>query len=108
MEFFNNTQIEDITDKSVDGFLRTDDPTMIESVPMCETFTLDGQLWIDFMPQLNRKYVAPIPDDAMVSRNEVDLAIGRYAIFLHARSPAGSMLKQLLEAKQKLTDELNS
>ncbi|MCE9561860.1 MAG: hypothetical protein K8U57_07385 [Planctomycetes bacterium] len=100
MEFFNGSTLEAITDKDVDIYLRTNSPT-IEALLMCRTFQRDGKLWVDFIPKLNHKYAAEIPEDAVVGRNEEELSVGRYGIFIRKDTPAGKLALALLEAKAK-------
>lgn len=100
MQFFNGVTLEDIKNKTVDVFLRTDTGTITSAV-LCQTFVHDGCLWIDFIPHLHHKYTAPLPDDAVISRNEAELSVGRFGIFVLPTSSAGQLLKSLIDAKQE-------
>lgn len=100
VEFFNGTTLEDVINKEVDVFLKGAPPTITAKL-FCRTFVRRGRLWLDLLPEIGGKYIAPLPDDAIISRNETELDIGRYAIFLGPTSTAGQMLKSLIEAANK-------
>jgi hypothetical protein len=104
MEFYNNTTLEDVTDKDVDVFLNTDG-SMISSLPLCRTFLKDGQLWVDCIPHLEKKYTAPVPDNAMISRNDKALDAGRYGVFVNPATELGRLARHLMDAKAKLDRE---
>ena len=101
MQFFGGMSLDQLIDKDVDVCIRTSEPTG-EMVELCRTFERDGQVWVDLIPKLNRKYVMPLPDDAIVSRNEADLSYGRYGVFISPASKQGQFVKSLIDAKKSL------
>lgn len=60
---------------------------------------------MDCVPRLNRKYIASVPDDALVSRNEMSLEADRYGAFVEPNSILGNIALQLLAAKEKYDKE---
>ena len=98
MEFFNGTSLEDIVGKSIDVYLKSDSD-VIDSILFCDLFLRDGIPTIDFLPKFKREYTAPLPSDSVVSRNEVELSVGRYAVFISHLSEAGRLATGLLQAK---------
>lgn len=102
LSFFNDTNIDDIIDKDVDVYLKAaPGEDHITSATLCRTFVKDGRLWIDSMPTLDRRYIAEVPRDAIISRNDVELSVGRFGVFIDATSEAGRLLYRLIEAKKK-------
>ena len=99
MQFFNNTTLEDIVDRDIDVFLKSSG-SMISSLPMCKTFLLENELWIDCVPPLNRKYTAIIPQTAIISRNEQSLDTGRFAVFVDQTTQLGQLVASLMVARQ--------
>src|SRR5208282_2573396 len=80
MDFINGMTLDQVIDKEVDVFLRSG--SRVQAINFCRTFMQDGQVWVDLMPHVAGKYVMPLPDDAGISRNETDLGVARYGIFI--------------------------
>jgi hypothetical protein len=96
VQFLNDTTLADVTNTDIDVFLLNGEDE-VSSLPLCRTFLRAGRLWIDCVPALNRKYVAPVPANVMVSRNEVCLAAGRYGFFVPVGSLLGNLVADLLD-----------
>jgi hypothetical protein len=62
MQFFNGTKLDDFIGSNVHVIL-TSNSSVCETLPLCHAFLYDGKLWVDLIPQLDRKYVVEIPDD---------------------------------------------
>ena len=105
MRFFHKTTLADVTNANVDVFLLNGD-NRVRSIPLCETFLLSGQLWIDCAPELNRKYTAPVPDDVLISRNEDCLALGRYGLIVPAGSELGKLVHDLLDVARRSSQNI--
>ena len=103
MEFFNGTTFDEIIDQDVEVFLRTNTPT-ITAIKDCRTFVRDGQVWIDLMPHVAGKYVMALPEDAGISRNDVDPSVRRYGILVLPNTPQGRMVQSLIDAKKAATN----
>jgi hypothetical protein len=99
MQFYNDTSLRDITNKDVSVLIVADGGATIETVENCQTFLDRGRLCVDLIPQFNRKYAAPIPDDAIISRNEIELSLARYGVFVCPQSPLGHLACRLLAVK---------
>lgn len=99
MEFCNGTTLRDILDNPVMVVVDAGDGQRMNAIEFCEVFEDDGELFIDFIPQLARQQVAPMPDDAIVSRNDVELSVGRYGLVLPEGSLAWMQAVRLLAAK---------
>jgi hypothetical protein len=91
MLFLNGTSLDDIITNGADVFATTPSGTAVQR-PMCSIFMKDGIPWIDFLPHLNRKYSLPIPDEAIISRNDKELSVGRYAIFVTSDTAVGQSI----------------
>ena len=100
MRFFNKTTFSDVTDANIDVFLVNAD-NVVSSLPLCRTFLLDGRLWIDCAPELDRRYTAPVPDDVLISRNENCLAFGRFGVFVPVGSELGNLVANLLDVAKR-------
>lgn len=70
-----------------------------QTIAFCRVVLNGDQPVIDFIPQSDTRYVAPLPDDAIISRNEKELSAARYAVFISPHSAAGRLMAQLLKAK---------
>jgi hypothetical protein len=105
MQFCNQTTLADVTDADIDVFLLSGG-NEVRSLPLCRTFLLGGRLWIDCAPELNRKYTAPAPENAFISRNEECLAIGRYGVFVSAESILGALAAELLDVARRRANPL--
>jgi hypothetical protein len=98
MEFTNGTSLEEITDKDVMVCLKT--ATMkVSAVEKCHTFVTDGQLWVDLIPRLTGKYVMPLPDDAIIGRNDIDPTVEKYGIIISPHTQQGQFVQSLIDAK---------
>ena len=95
IRFFNQTTLSDVTDADIDVFLIYGDDE-VSSLPLCRTFSRNGQLWIDCAPSLHRRYAAPVPDDVLISRNEDCLTTGRYGVFVPVWSRLGRLVADLV------------
>lgn len=100
MRFFNKTTLADVTDANIDIFLLIGD-NEVNTLPLCRTFMLCGQLWIDCAPELDRRYAAPVPDNVLISRNEDCLAFGRFGVFVPVGSQLGNLVADLLEVAKR-------
>ena len=101
MEFFNDVVLEDFVDKTVDLYLTAKPNTaVIESIEMCETFMVDGELHVDPIPKLDKKYAFKVPDTARFSKNEEELSIGRWAIIIQRQSSEGKFLESMIKSKE--------
>lgn len=100
MQFLNGTKFEDFIDKDVHVIV-TSDANVLDTVPLCFAFLRDGKLCVDLIPQLNKKYVVEVPEDSLFSKNEEELSVGRYAIFIGVSTQAGSLILDLLEQKRR-------
>lgn len=100
MQFLNDTSIEQLITHGADVF--TVQPSGVSTqVPMCHVFMKDNSPWIDFIPALPRKYTLPIPEDAIISRNEVELSVGRYAIIVTGESVVGQTVINFAATQKK-------
>jgi hypothetical protein len=105
MEFFNNATYGEIIDRDVDVYVQLDSSSktdLISALVLCRTFVRDGALWVDCAPDpthLRRKYTAPVPDDAIVARQDTELDVGKYGIFVPPESELGRLANQLLAAR---------
>lgn len=84
-----------MTDADVDVFLIYGDDRVC-SLALCRTFVRNGRLWMDCAPSLHRRYTAPVPDDVLISRNEVCLTMGRYGVFVPVWSRLGRLVADLV------------
>jgi hypothetical protein len=100
LRFFNNTTLTDVTDANIDVFLLNGE-NVVSSLPLCRTFLLSGRLWIDWVPELDRRYTAPVPDDVLISRNENCLAFGRFGVFVLVGSELGDLVANLLDVAKR-------
>ena len=100
LNFFGGATLERITNQTIDVMISTS-PTEMTSAELCKSFVKDGRLWIDMIPGLNRKYVAPMPRDAIIGRNESELSVGRFVVVISRSSEAGILLLQILETKKR-------
>jgi hypothetical protein len=100
MQFLNGAKIEDFIDKDVHVIV-TANSDACETLPLCRACILGDRMCIDLIPQLNRKYVVEVPDDALFSRNEDELSVGRYGILIPATSRAGMLILDLIEQKRR-------
>lgn len=89
-----------MTDADVDVFLVYGDDEVC-SLPLCRTFVARGRLWMDCAPAMDRKYVAPVPDDVLVSRNEECLTMGRYGVFVPVSSRLGRLVAELVDLTER-------
>ena len=97
MRFFNGTQLSDIMDNEVTVLLMAEPGSNeMEGVEFCRVFSNNGTPTIDFMKDGQGLHVAPIPDAAIVSRNETELAMSRYAVIIPRDSEAGKMAARLM------------
>jgi hypothetical protein len=99
MEFTNGTSLKEITDKDVLVCLKTATRT-VSAVEKCHTFIRDGHLWVDLIPRVAGKYVMPLPDDAIIGRNDVDPTVERYGIILSPHTQQGQYVQALIDAKE--------
>jgi len=99
MQFYNDTSLQDITNKDISVFIVVDGGATIHAVENCQTFLDGGRLCVDLIPQFERKYSAPIPVDAIVTRNEVELSLARYGVFVSPLSPLGYLARRLMAVK---------
>jgi len=97
MQFLHKTTIEEITDKEVGVILRSNAET-VDTIA-ARIFLKNGQLFIDCVPALRRKYVVMVPDDATVARAHTPDPPWQYAIFVHPNSEAGRFITSLLDSK---------
>ena len=100
MQFFNGTKFEDFIDKDVHVIV-TSDSNVCDTLPLCHAFLQHGKLFIDLIPQLNRKYVVEVPENSGFSKNDEELSMGRYGIIIRADSHAGILIRDLLEQKRR-------
>lgn len=116
LNFYQDTTPRDITNAEVDVALKKQvdntDKSLTVVASMCLTRLVEGRLMLDFIPRLNGRYMAPIPDDTDVCRNEDDLTLGRYVLFIPADSDAARLMLRLVSEKRylelttgQLTDE---
>ena len=64
---------------------------LVSYMPECRTFGRNGDLWVDCDPPLYRRYVAPVPAGAMVSRSED----GDLGVFVDPESRLGQLVRSL-------------
>lgn len=100
MEFINGTSLESVLRNEVDAFLRTNGDE-VQSVSLCKVFSQDGELFIDFSPQLDRKYSTPLPDNAIFSKNDEVLSVGRTGVFIMRNTEAGYVLSTLFRNQNR-------
>lgn len=62
-------------------------------------FLQDGQLFIDCVPPLRRKYVTPVPDDAIISSSDRPDKPWRFGIIIRSERDAGKFIQRLFDAK---------
>ena len=105
MEFFHGATLEDIIDSDVHLVLSVpegaDDDGDVISAPLCQTFMKDGELWVDCDPERSRTNVAPVPLSARVTRQDKDLAIGRFCIMVDPSTELGLLIQRNFEAQQR-------
>ena len=58
MEFLKGASLEDLVGNNVDVYFLVNESTM-ESAQLCEVFLCDDVPFIDFVPKLDKCYVAP-------------------------------------------------
>ena len=100
MQFLNDVTLDDIVNNNVDVVMLTTGG-MVELAQLCEVFLGDDVPFIDFIPKLNRQFVAPIPDDAIISINEAELSSGRYGVFIPRDSEAGKLFAAILRSQRE-------
>ena len=95
MKFLHGTTAGEIVGKTAMIILRANTETL-ETIK-AEIFLSDGRLCIDCNLVVRRKYVVPVPDDAVITKsasvNEV------FGVFLHPASEAAKYIKELLRLK---------
>jgi hypothetical protein len=97
MKFLNNTSLDDIIDNEVTVMLSTlPGQSEADVAEFCLVFFKDGTLHIDFSRLHRGRFVSPLPEESIVSRNEEELSMGRYLVVIPRYSPAGTLLSQLL------------
>jgi hypothetical protein len=101
MQFFNGTSLRDIANRELSVYILIDGGVAIAMIEDCQAFLVGPRLYVDLSPQLNRKYSAPVPVDAVISRNEIDLVLGRHGVFVSSQSPLGQLALWLLGVKHK-------
>lgn len=104
MHFFNNTSLDDFIDKDVHVIL-TSNTAVCDTLPLCHTFLHEDKLYIDLIPQLHRKHVVEVPEDAALSKNDEDLSMGRFGIIIKEATAAGRTIRMLLEQKRQMEKE---
>jgi hypothetical protein len=99
MYFFNGVKLNDIIDGEVDVYLKSRNPHLVSTLTSCQVFVEAGQLHVDCLPGADRKHVAPMPEDAVISRNDDRTSTGRIRVFVHATTHLGTVVLELTQAK---------
>ena len=97
MHFLRDTTLEAIVGQEVTVVVDT--KTEQVSTITAKAFLQDGRLFIDCAPPLRRKYVTPVPDDAIISSSDRPDKPWRFGIIIRAESDAGKFIQRLLDAK---------
>ena len=97
MQYLDDTTLDEIADKSVGVIIRSN--TDLMDTINAHTFVSEGNLFIDCLPSLRRKYIVAVPDDATIARAQTPNPPWKFAIFVHPKSDAGRFVKSLLDAK---------
>jgi hypothetical protein len=97
MHFLNDTTLEAIVGQDVTVVVDTKRQQV--STITAKAFLQDGRFFIDCVPALRRKYVTPVPDDAIISSSDRPDKPWRYGIIIRAESDAGKFIQRLLDAK---------
>lgn len=100
MQFFNSSKIEDFVDQEVLVAI-TSNTQNIETITG-KAFLLENKLFIDVIPQLNRKYVVEVPDSSVFSFNEMMVTIPRCGIVIQRETNAGQFILNIIEQKRHL------
>lgn len=101
MEFLNNVTLVDVVNREVAVFVR-DGGNTIYSLSKCRAYFEDGLLWVDCVPELNRKFKFAVPRDATISTHESSYASGRFGVYVSVSSDAGKYVVKLLAVRQEL------
>lgn len=97
MNFLNDTNLNDIINNEISVMLAPipgqSETTVAE---FCLMFLKDGVPHVDFSSSHRGQFVAPLPEESIVSRNEEELSMGRYIAIIPRHSLAGGVLSRLL------------
>ena len=96
IQFSNGATTDNVVDKDISVYLREDKPE-ISSLSQCRIFLNAGSLWVDCVPPLNRKYTAPVPNDAMISRSRDGSELG---VFVLPTSALGALVAKLFKMRE--------
>lgn len=92
MQFFHNTTLDMLLKDGADVVAVDSNGTTCTQVPMCRIFLNNGQPFIDFNHATPGVQIAPIPPDAVVSRNEQELSVGRFVVVVGSHTDVGRMI----------------
>ena len=97
IQFYNGATAENVVGQEISVYLKEGKPD-ISSLPQCRTFLNAGSLWVDCVPPLNRKYAAPVPNDAMISRSSDGEQL---AVFVLPTSALGTLVVKLFKMREE-------
>ena len=100
MQFFNGIKLPDLVDKDVDLFVTDNKGGKGASLPLCKAFLKKDRLWVDCVPALNRRYVAAVPYESIVARDEGKLDTGRNGIFISPTSVLGQLVQTVVSSPE--------
>jgi hypothetical protein len=95
MEFLEGTSFEEAANKQVLVIILGLDQIV------ARTFINDGELWVDLVPRFNRKYIAPVPEDAVISRNDENPDAPAIGIFITPTSELGVAMLVALKGRSE-------
>jgi hypothetical protein len=95
MIFQNQTKPEDFDGKEVDVFLVPGVDGKLQAINFCKVILDTGDLYLQF-----EKFRLKVPDDSILSRNEVNLEVGRYGILIRSNTDTGRALLDFVEQKK--------
>ena len=104
IQFNNGATVENVVDQEVSVYLN-DGKDDISSLPQCRIFLNTGSLWVDCVPPLNRKYAAPISNDAMIFRSSDGSEL---AVFVSPASALGDLVLRLFKMREDYEKRLLS
>lgn len=97
MHFLNGATLKGIDGQSV--LVIVDTGETVDSIS-ATALMINGELHIDCVPPLNRKYVVKAPDSATVSRAVKAGSPADIAIIVQPSTEAGSFILNLIRTKQ--------
>jgi len=102
MQFLNDTKLDDLSQKKVSLILRSG--SNVVNVVVCSAIVRDGNLFLDCIPKRPGKYIAKVPDDAVISRRNESAPehLGDFCVIVDPESEPGKLISSLSAAKHKM------